>query len=1188
MLKRLLYFIVLAIIQLLLPVAVQAADTPSLEEDIEEQPAKAIAYRYWIDDNVNAKTTEAYNGTDILQNIDISSFNTGIHVYHIQFKSEESGWGPTQDVTFYISNPNTDTKEEDGIAPVTQYEYWINQTDRSNPIRYEKADIRIEASTANLPAGENSYLISAKDNKGRRTFYSGSFNVFYPTSEEEDIQEEPVQAVAYRYWLDDNSNQKQEASIGNPEDVSCHIDVANLEQGAHTFHLELKGNDGKWYSADYTYFYAGERNQDVKEEEASPVVKYEYWFDELTKFASKTFEKPDMAIEEDLSGFAAGKHTFTISAIDDKGMRSFSVGSFLLIDNNVEDDEEEEIAQPAIYQYWIDNDREHATNVAYTTEFSATIDVASIPGGAHTFNLRIKDSDNIWGPTNQYAFYTSSANSTEPVEVQQPITGYRYGVNGKSTTKELTEVDNIPSLSVEIPFPTAQELTSVENYEFTTDNASREVGVKRFGNLYYFIQFKDKAGNWSGPVAVDSLASDSTIRTAKELQLQRTLGIRKLGTGDYDIAKFTITDNNAYYFGASESCNVMLYQDNSRLMTLTPEQMVSNKTTLLAPGTYFAIIYNQKQDGSIRLTGSKDWASDPVFSYADHQLTISSDTPGAQIHYTLDGSMPTSESTIYTAPIEMTGNTRVRAMACADGMSDSFIKSYLVGDFDTQDCADPVANYDGRKVTLTTNSQNADIYYTLDGSTPTTQSQLYNIDAGIAVTEAGIIKAFATMDLMNDSKVITFEVPSYYDGNETVSIKTAGNLATAFDWCGGKPLRDTLNVVGNVNAADFAAVAKMSNLKVLDMSAAKPEGGTIGDLAFAGTNLVYVSLPASLTTCGKEIFANSSKLAAVRWNTNATLPANMLDGINNPNLLLYVNTKSAVPAGIGNVIASGVAENIVLSVPEGEETGNFFCPKAFTAQKISYTRNFTQETEVGVCQGWETLTLPFNVATITHETNGAIAPFAKGSKSDKPFWLYELSTEAGFRAASSIKANTPYIISMPNSQAYSDEYILSGKVTFAATNAMVSATTAASSKNESREFVACYNQTEKAEGIYALNVGEEYQGYRPGSIFAENFKQVKPFEAYLTTAQAAQTFSRQFGSSTTGIGMIPLKPVYGLKAWSHGSTLYLQSDKARSVMVFNTMGMLMKKVDVEAGETTAVTDLPSGIYIVNNKKVAIK
>lgn len=1007
---------------------------------------------------------------------------------------------------------------------------------------------------------------------------------------DEDVAEEPAKATAYRYWIDDNTN-RTEASL-NGEDIESNIDVSSLAIGVHIYHIQLKAPNGRWGAITDIPFYAGYKNTDEKEDDSNvpSVEKIIYWIDDdYDNKVTQTYKEADITIEKDITNLAGGRHSYSLIAINSQNRAAAVTGSFYLPTTDGNDESgEKEVTTIVSCQYWVDDDKANAKTLPYTSEdISQQIDYTQLAGGVHTLHFRMKNNEGLWR-SYEYSFYTPENNNTEQAETLQPITGYRYGVNGKSVTKVLTEVDNIPSLAVDISFPTAQEFTSVENYEFTTDYASKDVKVKRIGNLTYYIQFKNQAGNWGEPVFIDSLASDSTIRTAKELELQHTLGIRKLGKGDYDIAKFTITDNNAYYFGASESCNVMLYQDNNRLMTLTPEQMLSNKTTLLAPGTYFAIIYNQDQDGSIRLTGSKNWASDPVFGYANHQLSISSDTPGATIRYTLDGTMPTSESAIYTAPLDMTQNTRIRAMACADGMSDSFIKSYLVGDFDKQDCADPVANYDGRKVTLTTNSQNADIYYTLDGSNPTTQSQLYNIDAGIAVTEAGIIKAFATMDLMNDSKITTFEVPSYYDGNEKVSIKTAGNLATAFDWCGGKPLRDTLNVVGNVNAADFAAVAKMSNLKVLDMSAAKPEGGTIGDQALAGTNLVYVSLPASLTTCGKEIFANSSKLAAVRWNTNTTLPANMLDGINNPNLLLYVNTKSAVPAGIGNVIASGVAENIVLSVPEGEETGNFFCPKAFTAQKISYTRNFTQETEVGVCQGWETLTLPFNVATITHETNGAIAPFAKGSKSDKPFWLYELSTEAGFRTASSIKANTPYIISMPNSQAYSDEYILSGKVTFAATNAMVSATTAASSKNESREFVACYNQTEKAEGIYALNVGEEYLGYRPGSIFAENFKQVKPFEAYLTTAQAAQTFSRQFGSSTTGIGMIPLKPVYGLKAWSHGSTLYLQSDKARSVMVFNTMGMLMKKVDVEAGGTTAVTDLPSGIYIVNNKKMAIK
>lgn len=1007
---------------------------------------------------------------------------------------------------------------------------------------------------------------------------------------DEDVAEEPAKATAYRYWIDDNTNWT-EASL-NGEDIESNIDVSSLAIGVHIYHIQLKAPNGRWGAITDIPFYAGYKNTDEKEDDSNvpSVEKIIYWIDDdYDNKVTQTYKEADITIEKDITNLAGGRHSYSLIAINSQDRAAAVAGSFYLPTTDGNDESgEKEVTTIVSCQYWVDDDKANAKTLPYTSEdISQQIDYTQLAGGVHTLHFRMKNNEGLWR-SYKYSFYTPENNNTEQAETLQPITGYRYGVNGKSVTKVLTEVDNIPSLAVDISVPTAQEFTSVENYEFTTDYASKDVKVKRIGNLTYYIQFKNQAGNWGEPVFIDSLASDSTIRTAKELELQHTLGIRKLGKGDYDIAKFTIADNNGYYFGSSSNCNVMLYQDNKRLMTFTPKQMVSNKSTLLAPGTYFAIIYNQDQDGSIRLTGSKNWVNDPVFGYANHQLSISSDTPGATIRYTLDGTMPTSESAIYTAPLDMTQNTRIRAMACADGMSDSFIKSYLVGDFDKQDCADPVANYDGRKVTLTTNSQNTDIYYTLDGSDPTTQSQLYNIDAGIAVTEAGIIKAFATMDLMNDSKITTFEVPSYYDGNEKVSIKTAGNLATAFDWCGGKPLRDTLNVVGNVNDADFAAVAKMSNLKVLDMSAAKPEGGTIGDLALAGTNLVYVSLPANLTTCGKEIFANSSKLAAVRWNTNTTLPANMLDGINNPNLLLYVNTKSAVPAGIGNVIASGVAENIVLSVPEGEETGNFFCPKAFTAQKISYTRNFTQETEVGVCQGWETLTLPFNVATITHETNGAIAPFANGSKNDKPFWLYELSTEAGFRAASSIKANTPYIISMPNSQAYSDEYILSGKVTFAATNAMVSATTAASSKNESREFVACYNQTEKAEGIYALNVGEEYLGYRPGSIFAENFKQVKPFEAYLTTAQAAQTFSRQFGSSTTGIGMIPLKPVYGLKAWSHGSTLYLQSDKARSVMVFNTMGMLMKKVDVEAGETTAVTDLPSGIYIVNNKKIAIK
>ncbi len=52
-------------------------------------------------------------------------------------------------------------------------------------------------------------------------------------------------------------------------------------------------------------------------------------------------------------------------------------------------------------------------------------------------------------------------------------------------------------------------------------------------------------------------------------------------------------------------------------------------------------------------------------------LMISSATPGARIHYTLDGSVPTEKSAIYTTPIRIEKNTVVSTVAMADGLLDS-------------------------------------------------------------------------------------------------------------------------------------------------------------------------------------------------------------------------------------------------------------------------------------------------------------------------------------------------------------------------------------------------------------------------------------------------------------------------------------------------------------------------------------
>ena len=52
-------------------------------------------------------------------------------------------------------------------------------------------------------------------------------------------------------------------------------------------------------------------------------------------------------------------------------------------------------------------------------------------------------------------------------------------------------------------------------------------------------------------------------------------------------------------------------------------------------------------------------------------VTLSCGTPGAVIHYTTDGSEPTSESPVYTAPLSLAQTTIFKAKAFVNGVGDS-------------------------------------------------------------------------------------------------------------------------------------------------------------------------------------------------------------------------------------------------------------------------------------------------------------------------------------------------------------------------------------------------------------------------------------------------------------------------------------------------------------------------------------
>ncbi len=70
-------------------------------------------------------------------------------------------------------------------------------------------------------------------------------------------------------------------------------------------------------------------------------------------------------------------------------------------------------------------------------------------------------------------------------------------------------------------------------------------------------------------------------------------------------------------------------------------------------------------------------------------MTISDTTPGATIYYTINETTPTTNSTVYTAPISISGSVRVEAIAIAAGFSQSAVGSaaYTIGRVTRPSCS---------------------------------------------------------------------------------------------------------------------------------------------------------------------------------------------------------------------------------------------------------------------------------------------------------------------------------------------------------------------------------------------------------------------------------------------------------------------------------------------------------------------
>lgn len=386
------------------------------------------------------------------------------------------------------------------------------------------------------------------------------------------------------------------------------------------------------------------------------------------------------------------------------------------------------------------------------------------------------------------------------------------------------------------------------------------------------------------------------------------------------------------------------------------------------------------------------------------------------------------------------------------------------------------------------------------------------------------------------------------------------------------------------------------NLRFLQL----PEGLTyIGERAFSYCFLLRsINIPSTVNKMPENIFYFSN-LSSLIWKTPMDIP-DYLGKSENQHFLLYNVSGAKVPEDWKDkyqINNQNLIDSIGLKSSGNDyHNYNFYAALPFKTKTITYQRDFSMQSGFNTSAGWTSIALPFDVQRFTHEEKGELAPFGSDVPGAKHFWLCELTAD-GYKPVSKMEANKPYIISMPNNNAYPDDKNITGTVTFLAESeegVEIAATPDILPAVETNTFklVPAYEPVAAHDSVYAINEST-YEGNLAGSIFVKNSREVYPFEAYVVSKESPALAPRMYsiggndGGSITGLEEIIRHQEETLRIYTRGEVLHIDCDKSRTISIYDCDGRTVRIVEACKGSNT-VNGLAKGIYFLEGRKVLIK
>jgi len=455
---------------------------------------------------------------------------------------------------------------------------------------------------------------------------------------------------------------------------------------------------------------------------------------------------------------------------------------------------------------------------AITATYSGDSNYAS---SSATANVTLPGGSPAIGLTNSGSVAVTAGGSGTSTLTVTPSGGFTGAINFACL------VNGAPSgLTCSAPMTDVTGTSSV-NSTLTITTAS----ATAVGNYYATITASDAAtGKISASTQV-AVTINAETTPAISLSNGGSIAVTAGGSG---ISTLTVTPSGGFTGAINFGCLVSGAPTgltcSAPSTSVTGTSAVNSTLTIAttsstAAGKYYATI-----TGSDAVTGkisastqvavtvsAETVATTPTFNvpggtYSSVQTVYIGDTtPGATVYYTTDGTKVTSNSTVYTGGITVSSTETIEAMAVANGYANSAIASatYTINlaPAATPTFSPAPGTYtSAQTIYMGETTPGATVYYTTNGTTPTTSSTVYIYGTGITVSSTETIEAMAVANGYANSAIAsatyTIDLPSFTlnaspssltldagnQGNVTLTVTPQNSFNSAVSFaCSGLP-----------------------------------------------------------------------------------------------------------------------------------------------------------------------------------------------------------------------------------------------------------------------------------------------------------------------------------------------------------------------------------------------------------------